>query len=46
MAIVYSSGYVRIWNMFRVGMVSDLLRLAVLIATGPFFVGLIAPLGA
>ncbi len=46
MAIVYSSGYVKIWDMFRVGMVSDLLRLAALIATGPLFVGLLRPLGA
>ena len=41
MAIVYSSGYVRIWDMFRIGMVSDLLRLGALIAVGPFLVGLI-----
>ncbi len=45
MAIVYSSGYVRIWDMFRVGMVSDLLRLGVLILTGPLFVSLLRPLG-
>ncbi len=45
MAIVYSSGYVRIWDMFRVGMVSDLLRLAVLISTGPLFVSLLRPFG-
>ncbi len=43
MAIVYSSGYVKIWDMFRVGMVSDLLRLAVLILTGPLLVGLVFP---
>ena len=43
MAIVYSSGYVKIWDMFRVGMVSDLLRLAALIVTGPIFVGLVFP---
>jgi len=42
MAIVYSSGYVRIWDMFRVGMVSDLLRLAALILIGPLLAGLIA----
>lgn len=42
MAIIYSSGRVRIWNMFRVGMVSDLLRLTALILIGPFLVGLIA----
>ncbi len=41
MAIVYSSGFVKIWDMFRVGMVSDLLRLAALILTGPLFVGLL-----
>src|SRR3990170_755088 len=41
MAIVYSSGYVRIWDMFRIGMVSDLLRLGALIAVGPLLVGLI-----
>jgi len=46
MAIVYSSGYVKIWDMFRVGMVSDLLRLTALILTGPLFVGLLSPLGA
>ena len=31
-----------IWDMFRVGMVSDLLRLTALILIGPFLVGLIA----
>jgi len=41
MAIVYSSGYVRIWSMFKVGIVSDLLRLGVLILIGPFLAGLI-----
>jgi sodium-dependent dicarboxylate transporter 2/3/5 len=41
MAIVYSSGYVRIWERFQVGIVSDLLRLVVLIALGPLLVGLI-----
>ncbi len=46
MAIVYSSGYVKIWHMFKVGMVSDLLRLAALILTGPLFVSLLRPLGA
>jgi sodium-dependent dicarboxylate transporter 2/3/5 len=45
MAIVYSSGYVRIWTMFRVGMVSDLLRLTALILTGPLFVALLPPAG-
>jgi di/tricarboxylate transporter len=42
MAIVYSSGYVRIWSMFKVGIVSDILRLGVLILIGPFLAGLIA----
>jgi sodium-dependent dicarboxylate transporter 2/3/5 len=34
MAIVYSSGYVKIWTMFKVGIVSDLARVAVLILIG------------
>jgi sodium-dependent dicarboxylate transporter 2/3/5 len=34
MAIVYSSGYVKIWSMFKVGLISDLLRMAVLIFIG------------
>ena len=34
MAIVYSSGFVKIWSMFKVGIVSDLLRLAALILIG------------
>ncbi len=34
MAIVYSSGYVKIWTMFKVGIVSDLLRVGVLILIG------------
>ena len=34
MAIVYSSGYVKIWSMFKVGVISDLLRVAVLIFIG------------
>ena len=41
MAIVYSSGYVKIWSMFKVGIVADLIRLAALIATGPFLIGLV-----
>ena len=41
MAIVYSSGYVKIWSMFKVGIVADLLRLGVLIAIGPFLIDLI-----
>jgi sodium-dependent dicarboxylate transporter 2/3/5 len=35
MAIVASSGLVRTWDMFRVGVVSDLVRVAALIALGP-----------
>lgn len=41
MAIVYSSGYVRIWSMFKVGIVSDLLRLGALIVIGPVLVDLL-----
>jgi sodium-dependent dicarboxylate transporter 2/3/5 len=41
MAIVYSSGFVKIWSMFKVGIVSDLLRLAALILIGPFLAGLL-----
>ena len=41
MAIVYSSGYVKIWDMFKVGIVSDILRLTVLIVIGPLLVSLI-----
>ena len=41
MAIVYSSGYVKIWTMFKVGVVSDLIRLAALIALGPVLIGLV-----
>ena len=35
MAIVYGSGHVKVWDMFKVGMVSDLVRLALLILIGP-----------
>ena len=35
MAIVYGSGHVKIWDMFKVGMVSDLLRLMLLLLIGP-----------
>jgi len=35
MAIVYGSGYVKVWDMFKVGMASDLLRLLLLLAIGP-----------
>jgi sodium-dependent dicarboxylate transporter 2/3/5 len=41
MAIVYSSGYVKIWTMFKVGIISDLLRLGALIALGPILIGLV-----
>lgn len=41
MAIIYSSGKVRIWDMVKVGAVSDTLRLVVLIALGPLLTGLI-----
>jgi len=41
MAIVYSSGYVKIWSMFKVGIISDLLRLGALIALGPILIGLV-----
>ena len=41
MAIVYSSGYVKIWSMFKVGIVSDLIRLAALILLGPILMGLV-----
>jgi len=34
MAIVYSSGYVRIWSMFKVGVMSDMIRIAALVAIG------------
>ncbi|TFG70169.1 MAG: DASS family sodium-coupled anion symporter [Methanomassiliicoccus sp.] len=41
MAIVYSSGYVKMWSMFKVGIISDLLRLGVLILIGPFLASLL-----
>jgi sodium-dependent dicarboxylate transporter 2/3/5 len=41
MAIVYSSGYVKIWTMFKVGIVSDLIRLAALVTLGPLLIGLV-----
>jgi sodium-dependent dicarboxylate transporter 2/3/5 len=41
MAIVYSSGYVKIWSMFKVGIISDLIRLGALILIGPFLVNLV-----
>lgn len=36
MAIVYASRYVKSWNMFRVGMISDLIRLVLLIILEPY----------
>jgi solute carrier family 13 (sodium-dependent dicarboxylate transporter), member 2/3/5 len=41
MAIVYSSRVVRISNMFKTGMTSDLIRLALLILIGPLLVDLL-----
>jgi len=41
MAIVYSSGYVKIWTMFKVGIVSDLVRLGALIVIGPILIGMV-----
>ncbi len=41
MAIVYSSGYVKIWSMFKVGIISDLIRLAALVAIGPLLIGFV-----
>jgi sodium-dependent dicarboxylate transporter 2/3/5 len=40
MAIIYSSRVVSILNMFKTGMLSDLLRLAILIFIGPFLIDL------
>ncbi len=36
MAIVYGSGYVRLWSMFKVGMVSDAIRLIILVLLEPY----------
>jgi solute carrier family 13 (sodium-dependent dicarboxylate transporter), member 2/3/5 len=41
MAIIYSSRLVSILNMFKTGMMSDLLRLAILIFIGPILIDLI-----
>jgi len=41
MAIIYSSGKVKIWDMMKVGLVSDTLRLAALVLLGPILTGLI-----
>jgi di/tricarboxylate transporter len=41
MAIIYSSRVVRISNMFKTGMASDLIRLALLILIGPLLIDLL-----
>ena len=41
MAIIYSSKKVRISNMFKTGITSDLIRLAILILVGPILIGLV-----
>jgi len=41
MAIVYSSGHVKIWTMFKIGIISDLIRLATLVTVGPVILGLV-----
>ncbi|MGQ9587577.1 MAG: SLC13 family permease [Thermoplasmata archaeon] len=41
MAIVYSSGYVRIWTMFKVGVISDLIRLSALVFIGPLLTSIV-----
>ncbi|MDQ3902303.1 MAG: DASS family sodium-coupled anion symporter [Thermoproteota archaeon] len=41
MAIVYSSRTVKIYNMLKTGIISDLIRLALLIFIGPLLIGLI-----
>jgi solute carrier family 13 (sodium-dependent dicarboxylate transporter), member 2/3/5 len=41
MAIIYSSRAVSILNMFKTGMISDLLRLAILIFIGPILIDLV-----
>jgi sodium-dependent dicarboxylate transporter 2/3/5 len=41
MAIVYSSGYVKMWSMFKVGIIADLLRLGALMLMGPVLIGLV-----
>ncbi|MEM0495228.1 MAG: SLC13 family permease [Thermofilum sp.] len=46
MAIIYGSGKVSMKNMFKAGIVADLLRLAILILTLPFFAGLLLQLKA
>lgn len=44
MAIIYGSGKVSIKSMFKAGMIADLLRLAFLILTLPFFAGILVQL--
>jgi solute carrier family 13 (sodium-dependent dicarboxylate transporter), member 2/3/5 len=41
MAIIYSSRVVRISNMFKTGMTSDLIRLTLLILIGPLLIDLL-----
>lgn len=41
MAIVYSSKAVSILNMFKTGIISDILRLVILITIGPILIGLV-----
>lgn len=41
MAIVYGSGYVQMWNMFKVGMIIDFLRLIILILLEPYLANLL-----
>jgi di/tricarboxylate transporter len=41
MAIIYSSRVVRISHMFKIGMTSDLIRLALLILIGPLLIELL-----
>ncbi|HKZ59764.1 MAG TPA: hypothetical protein VJ547_07975 [Candidatus Thermoplasmatota archaeon] len=42
MAIVHSTGHIRIIDMLRVGIVADLLRLAALILIGPALTSLVS----
>ena len=41
MAIIYSSRKVKISNMFKTGIASDLIRLAILLLIGPILIGLV-----
>ena len=36
MAIIYGSKYIKLWNMFKTGMISDMLRLTILIILTPY----------